>query len=475
MDSYPSRPIRFRDYLPEIYRGDETEPATFQDRFLKAFEEVFEELQSLIEGVSPGDFRVIAESDPFGPSETPRPTATIEVEALQPSKEIFPEGSSIIRKGESSSGAKLAQDLPSNLSEPTAVEVDDAVFVRDLKPGERLEVTADGKNRLLTFLGVGKIEIKLRPPLDPPPSFPADTFITLAKSDADSTTLAADYPGSSGPSRLLVRDVDFARSVAAGSEIVLHAGGVPDLFNPALTPPPQFARRLGLDQYRPQADSVFLNFLASWIGLPLRADLIRRAGESDVNGQPPARYDRRKARWNRHLVRTAVGIYPQRGTRAGVEGMLRAWLKDDLVEGGVIVTDLLRRHTDIDAIFQLGVRATLGVDTVLGEGPPFFFIADLTADPSVRGLRNPAGIDVFLREARFILDRETPAHTYYQLRVRATTMQLAPSLGQEVAGEIYAQVGETTLLCGDPSVFPLAEIRNAKTPTSHNRKLSTSN
>ena len=147
MDSYPSRPIRFRDYLPEIYRGDETEHATFQDRFLKAFEEVFEELQSLIEGVSPGDFRVIAESDPFGPSETPRPTATIEVEALQPSKEIFPEGSSIIRKGESSSGAKLAQDLPSNLSEPTAVEVDDAVFVRDLKPGERLEVTADEKNR----------------------------------------------------------------------------------------------------------------------------------------------------------------------------------------------------------------------------------------------------------------------------------------------------------------------------------------
>ena len=122
---------------------------------------------------------------------------------------MFPKGSSIIRKGESSSGAKLAQDLPPNLNEPTAVEVDNAVFVRDLKPGERLEVTANGKNRLLTFLGVGKIEIKLRPPLDPPPSFPADTFITLAKSDADSTTLAADYPGSSGESRLLVRDVDL--------------------------------------------------------------------------------------------------------------------------------------------------------------------------------------------------------------------------------------------------------------------------
>ena len=148
------------------------------------------------------------------------------------------------------------------------------------------------------------------------------------------------------------------------------------------------------------------------------------------------------------LCGTAVGIYPRRGTRAGVEGMLRAWLKDDLVEERVIVSDLLRTHTDIDAVFQLGVRATLGVDTVLGEGPPFFFLVDLTPDPTVRGLRNPAGIDVFLREAQYILETETPAHTSYELRVRVSTMQLAPPIGSERAGEIYAQSGRNDTILG---------------------------
>ena len=237
------------------------------------------------------------------------------------------------------------------------------------------------------------------------------------------------------------------------------------MFNPDLTPPPQLARRLHLDEYPAEPDSTFLNFLASWIGLPLRDDLIPRAGETDLQGQlraDDAWYERRKARWNRHLMRTAVGIYPRRGTRAGIEGMLQAWLKDDLIDGGVMVTDLLRAHVDVDAVFQLGERATLGVDTVIGEGPPFFFIADLIVDPTVRGLRNPAGIDVFFRQARFILDSETPAHSYYQLRVRATTMQLAPLPGKEVPGEIYAQLGETTLLCGEPSVFTVFNGRHVE-------------
>ena len=142
--------------------------------------------------------------------------------------------------------------------------------------------------------------------------------------------------------------------------------------------------------------------------------------------------------------------------------MLKAWLKDDLVEERVTVTDLLRTHTDIDTIFQLGVRATVGVDTVLGEGPPFFFLVDLTADPTIPGLRNPRGIDVLLREARFILESETPAHTYYQLRVRANTMQLAPPPGEERSGEIYAQIGQTTQLWDEPSVWPAGETGEAQ-------------
>ncbi len=388
MSNHSSRPIRFRDYLPEVLRGDETDPDSFQNRFLQAFEDVFEELESVIEGVSAGDLRLTAHSDPIGV-----------------------------------------------------------------------------RTRQRSVAGSQKIEIKLRRPPETPPTFPANTFVTLAGRDADATTLAEEYPGANGNRSLFVRDADFAALVTTGSEIVLHAGGVPDLFNPDLTPPPQLARRLRLGDYQAESDSTFLNFLASWIGLPLRDELIPRVGETDLKGQlriNETQYERRKVRWNRHLMRTAVGIYPRRGTRAGVQGMLQAWLKDDLVEERIIVTDLSRTYTDIDAVFQLGERARLGVDTVLGEGPPFFFIVDLTPDPTVRGLRNPAGIDVFLREARYILETETPAHTSYELRVRVSTMQLAPPIGSERADEIYAQVGETTQFWDKPAVYRVGyENRNA--------------
>jgi hypothetical protein len=379
MSNHSSRPVRFRDHLPEVLRGEEEDVRSFQNRFLQAFEDLFEELQSDIEGVSPGDLGLTVDSVP--------------------------------------------------------------PFEEDSE----------------------KIEIKVKRPFEAPPTFPAKTFVTLAGTNtADSSTLAEDYPGPAGAASLFVRDADFARSVSPGSDIVLHAGGLPDLFNPELTPPPQFARRLHLDGYRAEPESAFLNFLASWIGLPLRDELIPRANETDLQGQlraDDAWYERRKARWNRHLMRTAVDIYPRRGTRAGVEGMLRAWLKDDLLEERVVVTDLSRTHTDIDAVFQLGVRASLGVDTVLGEGPPFFFLVDLTPDPTVRGLRNPAGIDVFLREAQYILETEAPAHTYYELRVRVSTMQLAPPIGFERPSEIYAQLGETTQLWDQPAVYRVGDER----------------
>ena len=146
MSNHSSRPIRFRDYLPEVLRGDERDAHSFQNRFLQAFEDLFEELQSVIEGVSHGDFRLVVDSVP--PSETDS----------------------------------------------------------------------------------GKIEIKVKRSLEVPPTFPANTFVTFAGTNADSTTLAEDYPGRAGPTSLFVRDADFARFVNAGSEIVLHAGGLPDLF-----------------------------------------------------------------------------------------------------------------------------------------------------------------------------------------------------------------------------------------------------
>jgi len=124
------------------------------------------------------------------------------------------------------------------------------------------------------------------------------------------------------------------------------------------------------------------------------------------------------------------------------------------------LTDLQPLHSDAASFFQLAPEddgdrvagetyARLGVTTFLGAGPPFFFIADLTLDQKIREMHHPAGIEIFERAARQLLDGEKPAHTFYQLRLsaEALSMRLAPENYTDWRpGEIYAQIGETTLL-----------------------------
>jgi hypothetical protein len=218
-------------------------------------------------------------------------------------------------------------------------------------------------------------------------------------------------------------------------------GGLPDLFDPDLTPPPQFPHRQG-------DDFDYLGYVASWVGLALRP-------EKPVD-------------WNRTYFRRALALAAQRSTPGGLETLLRAWLRGDLLETDppqLVLTDLARVSNAVDAVFQLDpdTPPVLGVQTVLGEGPPFFFLVDLPTDATVRELRNPIGLDVLQRATRTLLDAEKPANSYYRLRIRASTMQLAPAdQADEQPGELYAQLedltGEqpvlgTTLLWDDPLVF----------------------
>ncbi len=212
----------------------------------------------------------------------------------------------------------------------------------------------------------------------------------------------------------------------------LAGGGIADLFSPDTTPPPEFSHRP-----RPgPGDFDFLNYLAGWLAVPLRAD--------------------KPLDWNRQFLDAAIRLAAQRGTLPGIDAMLRAWLKGDLLETNpplVTVTDLLPAQMDATAAFQLGVTSTLGVETVLGDSPPFLFVADLVADPQVTALYTPVGLDTVQRAARFMLDSEKPAHTYYQLRLRAGTMQLAAPGATSVDGRPAAQIGQTTLLWQDAWVF----------------------
>ncbi|WP_298439055.1 hypothetical protein [Geobacter sp.] len=215
------------------------------------------------------------------------------------------------------------------------------------------------------------------------------------------------------------------------------SGGIPDLFDPATTPPPQYG-------HLPEEAFAYLEYLAGWIGIPLRSE------------KPLA--------WNREFFAAAAQLVRERSTLSGLERLLRAWLRGDLAESdppAIIITDLTRTQTDTDAVFQLApalgadaksgeLYAQVGLTTSLGEGAPFFFIADLTVDPEVPEFRTPAGMDTFQRAARYLLDLEKPAYTYYELRVRGHAVQLAEEGETDVDGRPAARLGETMLLWDEP-------------------------
>ena len=49
-----TRPVRFRDHLPGVFRADEVDGVSFLGKFLQAFEALFEALEAAIEGTPGG-------------------------------------------------------------------------------------------------------------------------------------------------------------------------------------------------------------------------------------------------------------------------------------------------------------------------------------------------------------------------------------------------------------------------------------
>ncbi len=429
-----TRPIQFLDHLPNVFRADEL-------------------TEFIVQSVS-GTTVTVA---PFnsGATEIPRGTPVF----------VFSKGLS----------TTLEVAIPANRTGLTRVEVHDAWFAAALQTKDILSVHNFLSRFLQTFEtlfeelqaaiegtpgGILKLTVNstlgntvtVEPFDSRAVEFPRGTPVAVANKPLRTTLKTAIPANRSGLTRIKIKQASTIAALEPGDILNVHPGGIPDLFSPDTVPPPQFKHRPPPDFNSVSFSDhlnhfVYLNYLASWIALPLRS-------EKTVD-------------WNRRFFNAAIPLYSQRSTLPGMDALLRAWLKDDLLETDpplLILTDLTRTHNDTDAVFQLApenaqdrrpgeIYAQLGLNTVLGEGPPFFFIADLITAPAVRALRAPVGLDLFERAARFLLDAEKPAHTYYQLRIRAHTMQLAPPLGNEVAGEIYAQIGETTLLWDEPRIF----------------------
>jgi phage tail-like protein len=138
-----------------------------------------------------------------------------------------------------------------------------------------------------------------------------------------------------------------------------------------------------------QTPTEFLDWLSGWVALSLRVDL-------DELQQ-------------RDFIANAVWLYRLRGTKKGLAQVVELYTRL-----GVTITE-----PSMDA-FQLADYSTVGEDTLLGGGPPYFFHVFARLSTT-----EPALIKKKKQVITAILDMEKPAHTNYILDVSTPSLQIA--------------------------------------------------
>jgi phage tail-like protein len=175
-----------------------------------------------------------------------------------------------------------------------------------------------------------------------------------------------------------------------------------DYFDPLFTP-----SFLDTDQ----SISDFIHYLSAWVALVQNQTW-------DVKSQ-------------RRLLREIVPLYKKRATEAGLSQYLQIFLKE--FEGAeVIVQEFLEG-------IQVGVRATIGQDTVVGGSPPYFFFVRI----SLQQITGTLPLVNLVFNTRAILDLEKPAHTYYAILYNLPGMEVG----------IRSSVSENTLIGSPFGIF----------------------
>lgn len=134
----------------------------------------------------------------------------------------------------------------------------------------------------------------------------------------------------------------------------------------------------------------FLKWLAGWVALTLREDW--------------------KEEERRRILATIVPAYRRRGTPEGLRQILAAFT--GLETETISILEFLQP-------MQLAVTSTIGLDTVLGEGPPHYFLVEVQLQAA--GTSDLARKRSILKS---IIDAEKPAHTYYDLRIVIPTLRI---------------------------------------------------
>ncbi|HVP54604.1 MAG TPA: phage tail protein [Candidatus Eisenbacteria bacterium] len=143
----------------------------------------------------------------------------------------------------------------------------------------------------------------------------------------------------------------------------------------------------------------FLPWLAGWVSLTLRED-----------------WDESR---KRDFIARAVQLYRTRGTSSGVASFVEVY------------TGLPVEIDEANEAFQIGVHSSVGVDTVLLGGEPFFFRVKLR-------LPNPDPV-LFKQQtdiATSIIELQKPAHTSFSLEVETPQFRIG----------LQSTVGVDTLL-----------------------------
>lgn len=173
--------------------------------------------------------------------------------------------------------------------------------------------------------------------------------------------------------------------------------------------------------------AMFLPWLASWLALTLKEDK-EWYGDSDFI-EKKASPDQvlpltsRGITKNRNLINQIVRLYRKRGTLDGILEYLKVYVGEDVQ---IAINEYLNP-------FQVGVTSTVGENSVIGDGRPYYFYIYMLLPVPDRNL---------LVKKRFalheIIDKEKPAHTYYGLTIEVPTMQVG----------VYSTVGVDTMLGG---------------------------
>jgi phage tail-like protein len=150
-----------------------------------------------------------------------------------------------------------------------------------------------------------------------------------------------------------------------------------DYFDPLFTPPIVEGEAGTLE---------FLEYLSRWVALVMNQNW------------PESR--------KRRILKNIVPLYKKRGTKEGLSEYLRIF-----VGPNVQIEEQLQG-------LQIGARSTVGIDTIVGGNPPYFFFVRITllAGDLIPEKVSPKFFGNLVQLTREIIDTEKPAHTYYAIR-----------------------------------------------------------